>query len=220
MSAKTIKTVIFDLGRVLIDFDHMRAAARIAEFTKMRKEDIFRLFFDSGLTGLFEEGKISAPQFFLEVKEMLALRCDYETFASIWNDIFFCTDNNLAMLDLAEFLTKDYKVSVLTNINILHWEYLKNAFPRLNTLPNIITSYEVGFRKPHPAIYRKALEILRTSPENVFYTDDRPELVESARQLGINSFIFGGLIQLKNDLSAAGIDITCASTKSFNNVLR
>lgn len=202
-----IKTVIFDLGRVLIDFDHMRAAAKIAEFTKMPKDKIFNLFFDSGLTGLFEEGKVSRQDFFLKVKELLGLSCDYETFSAIWNDIFFFTDNNLAVLELAVSMKNNYKVAVLTNINILHWEYLKKAFPRINTLPNIITSFDLGFRKPHPEIYRKALKILESLPEDVFYTDDRPELVESAAKLGINSFVFGGIAQLKKDLFAAGINI-------------
>lgn len=200
-----IKTVIFDLGRVLIDFDHMRAAARIAEFAQIGKEEIFRFFFDSELTCLFEEGKIPPQDFFFKIKEMLGLKCDYEIFVPIWNDIFFFTDNNLSVFNLARLLKDNYKVSVLTNINILHWEYLKKTFPRITTLPNIITSFELRLRKPDPAIYHKALEILEASPENTFYTDDRPELVRSASQLGIKSFVFSGIAQLKKDLLAVGI---------------
>jgi len=41
----------------------------------------------------------------------------------------------------------------------------------------------------------------------VFYTDDRPEFIESARALGFNSFVFKDTQQLRADLLSKGVTV-------------
>jgi FMN phosphatase YigB (HAD superfamily) len=200
-----IDAVMFDLGNVLLNFDHRIAAERICRFTDKGRDEIFNLFFDSGLTGLFEEGKVSPSEFFLKVKEALNLRLDYAEFVPIWNEIFFFSEKNLSVYNLAGSLKNRYKVMLISNINILHFEYVKRTFPILDAFHNIITSFEAGLRKPHPSIYRKALEVLGCLAQNVFYTDDRPELIAGARQLGIRSFVFNNPQELRENLSESGV---------------
>jgi putative hydrolase of the HAD superfamily len=202
-----IKAIIFDLGNVLIDFDHMTAARKISRFTNMSAQDIFNLFFDSPLTASFEESKISPREFFSQVKEKLNLKLDYDGFVPIWNEIFFLSEKNHAVYNLAKSLKKRYKLSLLSNVNILHLDYLKKNFPVFDAFHYVITSCELGCKKPDPAIYKKTLEILQVPPGDVFYTDDRLELAKKARELGINSFVFMGIEQLQTDLLSAGITI-------------
>ena len=207
MADNKIENIIFDLGNVLIDFDHRQAAKRIAEFSDMGEKEIFELFFDSQLTGLFEEGKISAPRFYSEIKKILNLKLDFRQFVPIWNEIFFFSEKNLQVYDILNSLRKKYKVAILSNINILHLEYIKKTFPVLGALENFLASCELGLRKPEPEIYHKVLEIIGARGANTFYTDDRPELVESAKNLGIQGFVFSGTEQLKKDLCTAGVNI-------------
>jgi FMN phosphatase YigB (HAD superfamily) len=196
------------LGNVLVDFDHRIAANRISKFSNKNPQEIFNIFFDSELTGLFEEGKIQPKEFFLKVKEILNLKLGYNEFLPIWNEIFFLSEKNLAVYNLAKILKSHYKLALLSNINVLHFEYLKKNFSHFfDAFHNIITSYEVGFRKPHPLIYKKVLDMLKvSSPPKVFYTDDRPELVEKAQELGIRSFVFKDVAGLKQDLESVGIN--------------
>ena len=202
-----IDTIILDLGKVLIDFDHLRAAERISNFCDKTPNQIFDLFFISEPTILFEEGKITPEDFFRRVKEILDLKLEYQSFVPIWNDIFFLTAKNRAVYSLANNLRAHYQVALLSNINVLHHEYLKQYFPVFNVFHRVFASYEMGAIKPDQAIYKKALEELKAQPENVFYTDDRQELVDSARNLGINSFLFTGVEQLKQDLASVGVTI-------------
>lgn len=202
---RKIKGIIFDLGNVLVDFDHTIAAERIAEFSAKTAEEIFGLFFDSELTGLFEEGKISPQEFFLKVKEALSLQLAYEQFIPIWNEIFFLSEKNRAVYSLAKNLKKRYKLALLSNINILHFEYLSKNFFVFDAFHNIITSYECGLRKPHPLIYKRALGALGVLPSEVFYTDDRGELIRGAKELGVYGSVFSGIQQLKKDFSDLGI---------------
>ena len=200
------KAIIFDLGNVLIDFDHTIAARKISSLTTRTPKEIFNLFFDSELTGLFEEGKISPQGFHSEVKKILNLELNYVDFLPIWNEIFFFTPENRSVYNLAKALKNHYKIALLSNINILHFEYLKNNFSVFDAFDHIIASFEVGFKKPHPFIYQKALGILGVLPQAVLYTDDRAELVEKASELGITSFCFSGIGKLEEDLLSVGID--------------
>jgi glucose-1-phosphatase len=202
-----IRAVIFDLGRVLLDFDHLIAARKIAGHTKKTPEEIFNLFFDSELTRSFEEGKIGPVDFFGKVKEMLNLSLTYEEFVPIWNEIFFYTPANRSVHALAQGLRKKYRTAVLSNINILHFTYIKETFPVFGAFDNVITSYEMKATKPDPAIYTKALEIIGAKPGEVFYTDDRPELVASAQGMGIRAFVFKTIAQLESDLKKSGIEL-------------
>ena len=202
-----IEAVIFDLGNVLIDFDHRIAASKIAKLTDKTEEEIFNLFFDSCLTASFEEGKISPQEFFSRVKEALSLTLDYPEFLPIWNEIFFLSEENRYVYNMAKALKGRYKLALLSNINILHFEYVRQKFPVFDAFHHIVTSFEVGSRKPDPLIYQKTLSLLGVVARKTFYTDDRAELIEAGSQLGIKGFVFKGAEQLKRDLLATGIDI-------------
>lgn len=206
MDGRAPKAVIFDLGNVLVDFNHMVAAERISKFSDKTGQEIFDLFFDSELTALFEEGKILPPDFFLGVKEKLNLKLEYPDFVPIWNEIFFLSERNWGVYNLARSLRKRYKVALLSNINILHFEYLTKTFPLFDVFHQIVTSFESGFRKPHPSIYQKTLQALEVSPEDAFYTDDRADLIEKAAELGIRGHVFTGIKKLHKDLIDSGIN--------------
>lgn len=193
-------TIIFDLGNVLIDFNHRIAVERISKFTTKTPEEIYQLFFDSELTGIFEEGKITGQDFFARVKEMLKFNLAYEEFLPIWNEIFFITPHNLAVQRLIKDLKNNYKIVLISNINELHFTYLKNKFDIFSGFNKIILSFEVGVRKPDPKIYLRALELVMTTPQKVVYTDDRLDLVEAAAKLGITSIHFKGMDFLKENL--------------------
>ncbi|HNW39221.1 MAG TPA: HAD family phosphatase [Candidatus Omnitrophota bacterium] len=203
--AKEIKVVLFDLGRVLVDFDPLRAARRIAEFCPKTPQEIFDLFLGSELTNAFEAGKITPEDFYFKVKQMLDLKLSYNSFEPIWNDIFFLSAKNRSVFGLANSLRANYKTVLLSNINILHHEYLKKNFPVFGAFDKIFLSYQLGLIKPEKAIYDLVIRDLGVNPEEIFYTDDRPELVESARALGICACVFGSFNQLISDLKKNGI---------------
>lgn len=200
-----IKAVIFDLGRVVVDFDHWIAARKLSVLTRKSPQELYDLFFDSHLIQSFEEGKISAKDFFLKVKEMLDLKIGFNEFVPLWSQIFFLTEENKRVYRLAKKLRSHYTVALLSNVNTLHFAYIKKNFSVLDAFHHIFTSCEMGFIKPHPMIYRKALDLLRIKPAEAFYVDDRKELVDEAKKLGIKGFVFVGIKQLKKDLRHCGI---------------
>jgi glucose-1-phosphatase len=203
--AEAIKVLLFDLGRVLVDFDHLRSAQRIAAFCSKTPRQIYDLFFESGATIAFEAGKITPQDFYLQVKQMLDLKLSYDSFEPIWNDIFFLSAKNRSVFGLVNTLRINYKTALLSNINILHYEYLKKNFPVFGAFDRIFLSFQMGLIKPDKEIYNRVIRDLGVSPQEIFYTDDRPELVQSAKSLGIRGCIFTNLGQLISDLGDNGI---------------
>ncbi len=200
-----IKVVLFDLGNVLIDFDFNIAAKRVSYFCEKSPKEIVSLLMGSNLTSLFEENKISPEDFFAQLKAMLGLKISYARFIPIWNEIFFLSAKNRSVYSLANNLRNNYRIAVLSNINILHYDYLKVHFPIFSIFNEVFTSCKMGLIKPDPRIYKKTLEALGVRPEEVFYTDDREELIKSAAELNINSFVFTDFMKLKSDLINLGV---------------
>jgi glucose-1-phosphatase len=201
-----IKVVLFDLGRVVLDFDHKRAAERMSAFCAKKPLEIYNLFFESPATAAFEAGKITPEDFYLQVKEMLNLGLSYDSFTPIWNDIFFLSAKNRSVYRLVNSLRANYKTALLSNINTLHYEYIKKNFPVLGVFDNIFLSFQLGLIKPDQKIYNKVIQDLKVNPQEIFYTDDRPELVESAKSLGIKSYLFSNFSKLISDLAEEGVN--------------
>ncbi|MFH0917914.1 MAG: HAD family phosphatase [Candidatus Omnitrophota bacterium] len=200
-----IKVLLFDLGRVLVDFDHLRSAQRISAFCSKTPRQIYDLFFESQATIAFEAGKITPEDFYLQVKQMLDLKLSYDSFEPIWNDIFFLSSDNRSVFGLVNALRTNYKTAMLSNINILHYEYLKRNFPVFGVFDQIFLSFQLGLIKPDKKIYNLVIRKLKVSPAEIFYTDDRPELVQSAKSLGMSGCVFTKFNQLISDLEENGI---------------
>ena len=68
-----------------------------------------------------------------------------------------------------------------------------------------LSSCYVGLRKPEPAIYRRALDILGKPAERVLFIDDRQENVHGAAGAGMKTIRFAGAAGLRRDLESLGV---------------
>ena len=203
--AKEIKAVIFDLGNVLIGFDHTIAAKKILKHTPKTSRDIYDLFFDSDLTQEFEKGKTGKLEFFQQVQTALELKISYGEFLPIWNEIFFSKPESE---DFVGSLNSGIKLALLSNINQLHYEYIREEFSSTIGLfepDKIIPSFRTGFIKPDKEIYDLALKALDVPRESVVYVDDRLDLIEAALSYGIKSIQFKSAKELKQKFQDLGI---------------
>ena len=184
--------IFCDLGNVLVNFDHRIAVKKILAFTPKKEKEIYQLFFDSGITKDYEEGKIASLDFFKRVKDSLELDMDYAAFLPIWNDIFFETSLNIRFQSFLKSVKGKYKLVMISNINETHYKFLKEKMPIFREFDKLILSYEIGFRKPSPEIYDAALRAAGAKNSDVFYIDDRADLIEAAQGMGIKGITFNG----------------------------
>ncbi|MDD5566564.1 MAG: HAD family phosphatase [Candidatus Omnitrophica bacterium] len=205
MSGSGIKALLFDLGNVLVNFDHRIAVNKLSPLSGKSPDEIYSLFFDSELIQLFEEGKISPEDFFIQVTQALGISMPFARFLPIWNNIFFQTAENRLVYSLVRTLRAKYRVGLISNINPLHFEFLRQTTPIFDAFDFLVTSYAVGAVKPKPRIYQAALEAAGARAQESFYVDDRIELIHAARTLGMRAYVYKGFAQLALDLAECGI---------------
>lgn len=193
------KTILFDLGNVILNFDHGIATKKIAKFTDKSSDEIYKIVFESEIIRDFEKGKLAPDDFFADFKKILNIKnLNFFEFLPIWNEIFF---ENKEVVDIIRALKENtYRIVIITNVNSLHLDYVMSHFDILNEVDKIIPSCEVGYRKPHPQIYQIAIDYAKEKPQKLLYIDDLPQLVQGARLAGLCAIQFKDADQLRRDL--------------------
>lgn len=89
-------------------------------------------------------------------------------------------------------------IAFWSNINPVHHEGLaRNYYDAL--------SYQVGFKKPDPRFFKRALEIAQLPANKILFLDDRLENIQIAKQFGISTIHVKGDFNLAHFIVDSGI---------------
>jgi FMN phosphatase YigB (HAD superfamily) len=198
-----IKTILFDVGNVIVPFDFKPAYARMAQRCGCKPEEIPALIRATGLVAPFEKGEIAAEPFVREFSAALRLNITYPEFCDWWSSVFL--PETLVSEALLEDLASRYRLLALSNTNSIHFAMLKEAYPLLRHFHDYVLSYEVGAAKPEAKIYREAIARAQCSPEECFFIDDMEVNIEAAREHGMDAVQFLSAEQLDRELRARGL---------------
>lgn len=202
--SRMIKTIIFDMGKVIIPFDFQRGYDRMAPLCGYSPSEIPERLRSCDLVTRFEEGKIEPQTFVREISDILELKVDYDQFCNIWSSIFL--PQTLIAEDLLTALRDRYRLLLLSNTNAIHFEMVSEAYPLLRHFHHKVLSHKVGALKPSPTIYAEALKHAEAAPQECFFTDDIAAYVEGARSAGIDAVQFQSQTQIERELRARGVE--------------
>jgi putative hydrolase of the HAD superfamily len=198
-----IKTVIFDMGKVIIPFDFKRGYDRMAPLCNYEAAQIPERLRSCDLVTRFEEGRMAPEEFVRELSGILELKATHEEFCGIWSSIFL--PDTLIPEELLVGLKQRYRLILLSNTNAIHFEMVRENYPLLRHFDHLVLSYKVGALKPSPEIYAEALRHANCAPEECFFTDDIPAYVEGARAAGIDAVQFESHEQIERELKVRGV---------------
>jgi len=198
-----IKTIIFDLGKVLVPFDFQRAYDRLAPLSPYSAEQIRERVRGCDLVTRFESGQVEPESFAQEFCGMFDANVAYDQFCETFSSIFF--PETLIPDSLLKALKQRYRLVLLSNTNAIHWEMLTRTYPLLGHFDERILSYRVGAQKPDPRIYREAIRAAECRPQECFYTDDIADYVKAAREQGIDAVQFESQEQIERELKSRGV---------------
>lgn len=197
------EVIVFDLGNTLIKFDHNISAKKIANLCRLDSKKIYDSFFDSGITRAFEKGQICPSEFYRRASSLLGIKIPYRDFVAIWNDIFWEDEGSCK---LARKLKKaSYRLFLLSNVNRLHFDWIKKKFDILDIFDEVILSFMVGAIKPDKVIFEHVVKLAGGDRSKILYIDDREDLISEARILGIDSVKYEGAEKLTMSLKERGI---------------
>ena len=201
----------FDLGKVLLDFDHERMLRQMAGVAGVEIEAMRHALMPTGEPTpgdpqwRLEEGSISEDAYYEALCETLGTRPPRGELELAASDIFTPIE---ASMRLVERLAADgRRLGILSNTNAIHWRFFMDGrYPTLRSAFELaLGSFELRAMKPDPAIYHAAAERAGVPIERMFFTDDKRENVDGALACGIDAVLFTGTDALEAALSERGV---------------
>jgi HAD superfamily hydrolase (TIGR01509 family) len=201
-----IETIFFDLGGVLLSngWDQTQRASVLPKF------DVFLDGYEArheAANYCWERGLEDARWFF---DQTVFYEPRKFTFDDLWQEVE--GQSSVMYPETYDILrelhaTKKYKIATLNNESRELSDYRIKKFDLRKYFDFFICSGYVREMKPHPDIYRTALEISGTPAAHTLFIDDKEENCAAARVVGMNAIRFTSSQQLRLALTAIGITL-------------
>ena len=194
MAAPKVRAIIFDIGRVLIRIDASRAMKGLAIGLTLSPDELWSAIEKDPRWQDWQEGRISARDWHLHMKQRFGGSATFEEFTKAWNLVL--DPEPIHSNELFEKLSRNYRLALLSNTDPIHVAHMESHYAFLAYFPARIYSCAVGVTKPNPLIYREALRACRVRAEEAVYIDDIAANVEAAQRLGMAGIQFESPAQL------------------------
>ena len=180
-----IKWIFFDIGNVLCKLDFESVWESFIDACNVPIEKIKDALYDEYLFNSFECGRLDPEEYYRGVIKKIGCNLDYKHFIKIWNSIIIKSDK---MFKLVNDLRHHFNILILSNTNVLNASVIDKDIRDISD--KIVYSYEVGYMKPDPEIFKIALDSINEIPKNVLFVDDLIENILAAKHLGFNTYLF------------------------------
>lgn len=201
-----IRTIVFDMGGVLIQFDREFFIRRLG--VNAEDEDILmREVFNSLEWARMDRGSLTEAEAVRSICARLPERLHLaaKRLVTMWERPILTVDG---MYELVKDLKRNgYGVLLLSNASARQHEYWPRI-PASELFDGKLISSDVRLVKPQPEIYRLFCDTFHVLPEECFFIDDSPQNIEGAYEAGIRGFIFHGDVgALRKALRDAGVTV-------------
>jgi 2-haloacid dehalogenase len=202
---KTIDTIIFDLGGVLIDWNPEYVF--LDAFNGDKKQ--MQWFLENVCTMAWNENQDAGYPITKATADLIAKFPEYEHYIRMYYDdweqmLAGAIEGTVAILRKC-LDTKKYKVIALTNWSAETFPIAQKHFEFLNWFEGIVVSGDEKTRKPYRAIFDITLNRFNIQPETSIFIDDNLKNIEMANSLHINGIHFKNPAQLLSELKTYNI---------------
>ena len=183
--------LIFDFGNVLIEIDPARS---IEAFQTLGAQADLHL--DANFFHDFETGAITATEFRRALRSQLRWASADSSIDRAWNALLLeIPPKTLSVL--RSLRAEGYRLALLSNTNPIHIDEVRRRLGPFGygefarCFERIFYSYEMGLRKPDPAIYAAVdRELGIANPAEVLFIDDNAANIASAAAYGWRTLHF------------------------------
>ena len=188
MSGRSIDSVIFDIGKVLIRWEPEKLYR-----TMFRSDAEIAAFLDE--TGLLARNlEFDRGEPFAVGIDDLVRRFPHYTDALRAFDTRWIETLNGEIPEAAGILTALRKAGIpnfaITNFAREKFDVALPLFPMLGQFDDIVVSSDVRLIKPDPAIFRLLIDRRKLDPDRTLFIDDSAKNISAARDLGLVTHLF------------------------------
>jgi glucose-1-phosphatase len=201
-----IEAILFDLGKVIIDFNFELGMQRWAGNCRLSREEFERVIWAKDWIRRYERGEISTADYHRYLCDVGTLQMELEEFRQSWSEVFM-PDLIVSEALLAD-LKRNYPLILVSNTNEVHVEFVAARYKVFDYFDHKIFSHEVGSLKPDRKIFEAAIAASGRPADALFFTDDREENVQAATRLGMHAHQFVSESALIEALRAHGVAVS------------
>lgn len=186
-----VRHIIFDLGGVLLNIDYQLTEKAFTSLGVSNFPDIYSQLKQTSLFDNLETGKISAKEFYAQLREIARLEISDAELEQAWNAMLL--DMPLRRLQILQQLRTYLDLVLLSNTNEIH----EAAFNKIIVgthgyglgafFDKVYYSHRIGMRKPDTEVFEMILNDNGFAAAHTLFIDDSPQHVEGAKKLGIQT---------------------------------
>ena len=175
-----LKFLYFDLGNVLLYFDHERACRGMGKVAGVPADVVRDVFYQSGLAWRYELGEVTDDEMLAIFARETGTRADAAKLIAAAGDIF---EVNESIVPVVRSLKRaGHRLGILSNTCSAHWEHCANG--RYEFISQSFDVHALSFRikaaKPDLRIYDAARELAQVDADEIFFVDDLKVNVDGA----------------------------------------
>ena len=193
-----IKNLIFDFGKVLVDYDFEAFFRKYIPDTE-RCKAFTPILYNEDIQKLLDR---EATPFNEIMKKIIEQHPSFEKEIRMFNDYYteIVTEEIEGMRDLLTRLKEEgYKLYGLTNWCSKVYQTIEQ-FEIFKLLDGYIISSEEKVIKPEPEIYQRLFDKFNLQPDECIFTDDKEENIVGGKQLGMKGIVFKNAMQYEQEL--------------------
>lgn len=194
-----MKAVLFDLGGVLVDFDHRITTRALSPLCRVSEEALFGFVFRSGLEEELDLGRIGLPEAAARLRAEAGFWGTDEQLGEAWSRIFRPKEDSLELV--RRLAAARVPMGIVSNTNEPHYAEICRLVPGLPELFRwSFLSCRLGTRKPERAYFEAVAGRLPFDAGEALFVDDRQENVSAARAAGFAVHLFRSRDSLESEL--------------------
>ncbi|GAB4199832.1 MAG: HAD family phosphatase [Bacteroidia bacterium] len=187
-------TIIFDLGGVILPLDTEATRQKILQLTGKDVKEWMKFGYPHQVIRSFELGKLTEKEFFEELSQVLSYENDLYYLKEAWNAMLMPVPKE--NIDFLNQLSEKYKLILLSNTCETHIQCFEEMLQQTHHIESlellfdkVYYSCRIGIRKPDTKIFQKIIKENHLNPLQTIYFDDTSEHIETAKKLGIQSYL-------------------------------
>ena len=186
LSPTSADALLFDLGRVVLDIDFVKALTCWAGHAGCAPANLAARFIPEESYRQHEVGKIEDAAYFQSLRAALGINISDSQFLQGWNAIF--TGEMPGIAPLLERAAKRMPLYAFSNTNRPHVEYFSKAYADvLGHFRKLFLSSTIGLRKPDPQAYDHVVKAIGVPAERIVFFDDLADNIAGARAYGLTA---------------------------------
>jgi len=203
---KSIDTIIFDLGGVLIDWNPRYVYRKI-----FKTEEEIEWFLENVTTPEWNENQDAGYPLHRATEELIAKHPEWEpeikAYYGRWLEML--GDAIHETVEILQQLKKTgrYKLYALTNWSGETFPHALKRFEFFKLFDGVVVSGEEKMRKPSAEFYKILLDRYKLDPAETIFIDDSLRNVKGAEAVGIAGIHFHNPEQLKEELKDFGVEM-------------